>query len=129
MRGWLRILIAMGVALPAAPANAHHLWGAVYRADQTVTIEGELAQFVFRNPHSLVYLVVRDKQGRETRYAIEWAGAGQLEGKGVTSQTLRVGDHVIITGSPGRFPGDHRLRMVSLRRPKDNFNYDASRDP
>ena len=30
-------------------------------------------QFVFRNPHSLVHLVVRDKDGREVRYAVKFA--------------------------------------------------------
>ena len=129
MRRWLGIVLAGGVALAAARADAHHFFGATYLTDQTVTIEGELAQFLFRNPHSLVHLVVRDKQGREVRYAVELAGAGQLEGQGLTSQTLRVGDHIVVTGSPGRFPGDRRVRILTLRRPKDNYNYDGRRDP
>ena len=129
MRGWLRILIATGVLLAATQVHAHHFFGATYLVDRTVTLEGELAKVLFRNPHSLVHLVVRDKDGRELRYAVELAGAGQLEGRGVTSQTLKVGDYVVVTGSPGRFPGDQRLRMMTLRRPKDNFSYDGRRDP
>jgi hypothetical protein len=129
MRGWLRILIATGMVLAAVRVDAHHFFGATYLANQTVTIEGELAQVLFRNPHSLVHLVVLDKNGREVRYAVELAGAGQLEDQGVTSRTLKVGDHVVVTGSPGRFPGDRRLRMLTLHRPKDNYNYDGRREP
>jgi hypothetical protein len=128
-RGWLGILMAIGLALTAPRADAHHFFGNTYLVDQTVTLEGELAQLVYRNPHSLVHLVVRDKQGREVRYAVEWAGAGQLEEQGVTSDTLKVGDHIVVTGSPGRFPKDRRLRMATLHRPKDNFNYDDRREP
>ena len=55
--------------------------------------------------------------------AVEWAAAGELEDQGVTSQTLKVGDYVVITGSPARNTNDHRVRMATLHRPKDNFNY------
>ena len=129
MRGRLRILLAIGVLLAATRVDAHHFFGASYLLNKSVTLEGELAKVVFRNPHSLVHLVVRDKDGREVRYAVELAGAGQLEEKGVTSDTLKVGDHVVVTGSPGRFPADRRLRMMTLHRPKDNYNYDGRREP
>ena len=128
MRRCLGILAVTGMALAATAAEAHHDFTLTYRADRTVTIEGELAQLLFRNPHSVVYLIVRDR-GRDVRYAVEWAGPAQLQEQGITSQTLKVGDHVVVTGSPGRFPGDHRLRMITLRRPKDNYSYDSRRDP
>ena len=128
MRRCLGILAVTGMALAASSAEAHHDFTLTYLADRTVTIEGELAQLLFRNPHTLVYLVVRDR-GRDVRYAVEWAGPAQLQEQGITSQTLKVGDHVVVTGSPGRLPGDHRLRMITLRRPKDNYSYDSRRAP
>ena len=128
MRRWLGILVVTGVTLGVTAAEAHHDFTLTYLADRTVTIEGELAQLLFRNPHTLVYLIVRDR-GRDVRYAVEWAGPAQLQEQGITSETLKVGDHVVVTGSPGRLPGDRRLRMITLRRPKDNYNYDSRRDP
>ena len=88
-----------------------------------MTIEGELVQFLFRNPHSFVHLMVKEKDGSMVRYAVEWGGAGQLGGQGVTRETLKIGDFVVITGSPGRNAKDHRVRMVSLHRPKDGYTY------
>jgi hypothetical protein len=128
MRRCLGVLIVTGMAL-VATAEAHHDFTLTYLADRTVTIEGELAQLLFRNPHTLVYMIVRDNRGRDVRYAVEWAGPAQLQEQGITSQTLKVGDHVVVTGSPGRLPGDRRLRMITLRRPKDNYRYDSRRDP
>ena len=88
-----------------------------------MTIEGELVQFLFRNPHSFVHVMVKEKDGTMVRYAVEWGGAGQLGGQGVTRETLKPGDHVVISGSPGRNPADHRVRMVTLERPKDGFGW------
>ena len=102
---------------------AHHSFAATYLEDQSVTVEGDLVQFLFRNPHSFVQMNVKEKDGTTTRYAIEWGGTNQLAGTGVTRDTLKPGDHVIIMGSPGRNPADHRVRMVSLRRPKDGFGW------
>src|SRR5688572_30999265 len=78
MRRWLGILVVAGMAL-AATAEAHHDFTLTYLADRTVTIEGELAQLLFRNPHTLVYMIVRDNRGRDVRYAVEWAGPARSE--------------------------------------------------
>ncbi len=86
-----------------------------------MTIEGELVQLDFRNPHSFVHVDVTEKDGTKVRYAVEWGGGGQLGQQGVTRETFKVGDHVVITGAPGRNPADHRVRMVTLKRPSDGF--------
>jgi len=119
-------LLVVAGALVAGEVSAHHSFSAAYLEDQRVTVEGQLAQFLFRNPHSIVHLVAKDKAGREVRYAVEWAAAGELESQGVTHHTLKIGDHVVVTGYPARDPRAHRIRMTTLRRPRDNFNYDAA---
>src|SRR6187402_3534563 len=118
MKRYLVVLAAAAGLMFAAQAYAHHSFAATYLEDQTVQIEGELVQFLFRNPHSFVHVMVKEKDGEMVRYAVEWGGAGQLGGQGVTRESLKPGDHVQITGAPGRNPADHRVRMVSLFRPK-----------
>ena len=107
----------------AAQVDAHHSFPDIYLEDRTVTIQGDLAQIVLRNPHSFVQVVVKEKDGSLVRYAIEWVGATELGGDGVTRETLKLGDYVIISGWPGRNPTDHRVRMSSLHRPKDGFGW------
>ena len=123
MKRYLVVLLAAMAIAIGAQAYAHHSFAATYLEDQSVSIEGELVQFLFRNPHSFVHVMVKEKDGSQVRYAVEWGGAGQLGGQGVTRETLKPGDFVVITGSPGRNPADHRVRMVSLRRPKDGFGW------
>ena len=124
MKRSLVVLFVASAAMGAgARAYAHHSFAATYRESQTVTIEGELVQLDFRNPHSFVHLMVKEKDGSMVRYAIEWGGVGQLGQQGITRDSLKIGDHVIIIGAPGRNAADHRVRMVTLRRPSDGFTW------
>ena len=120
-----RYLVAPLVAVAlgfGAQAFAHHSFAATYIENQTVTIEGELVQFVLRNPHSFVDVDVTGTDGTKVRYVVEWAAPAQLTGK-VNRDTLKPGDHVVITGSPGRNAEDHRVRLLTFRRPKDGWSW------
>ena len=123
MKGRLLILAMALVVLASGQASAHHSFAATYFENKTVTIEGKLVQFLFRNPHSFVHVEAPDEKGQIQRWAVEWGGAGQLGGQGVTSQTLQAGDIVTVTGNPGRNAEDHRIRMVSLKRKSDGFGW------
>ena len=106
-------IVAAIALLSSAGTSAHHSFTATYDENKTVTIEGELVQFMFRNPHAFVHVMAPDESGAMQRWGVEWGGAGALTGQGVTRDSLKPGDHVIITGNPGRNPVDHRVRMKS----------------
>jgi hypothetical protein len=120
-----RVLLTVAAAVLTAgtAAYAHHSYGATYDLNKEVKLEGKLVQFVYRNPHSFVTLQAPDDKGVSQRWAVEWSGTGQLAGQGVTRDSLRVGDAIVITGRPSRVPGEFRLLMVSLRRPLDGFTW------
>jgi uncharacterized protein DUF6152 len=123
MRRTMLAILTLAMMAVAVPGRAHHSFAATYEESKKVSIEGKLVQFLFRNPHSFVHVMAPDANGQEQRWAVEWGGAGQLGGQGVTRETLKVGDIVVITGNPGRNPADHRIRMVTLRRPSDGFGW------
>jgi hypothetical protein len=114
--------LIVGVGAGGA-AYAHHSFPATYIVGEEVTIEGELVAFMYRNPHAFVHLNVTGKDGKVTRYAVEWGAASVLGQQGVTRATFKPGDHVIITGNPGRNPEDNRLRMRRIERPSDGFKW------
>ena len=122
-----RYLVAVAAgALLSGAAYAHHSFTATYDESKTVKIEGELVQFMFRNPHAFVHVMAPDENGVMQRWGVEWGGAGALTSQGVTRDSLKPGDHVIITGNPGRNPIDHRVRMRTLLRPSDKFGWGQS---
>ena len=120
---WLTVLALVA----GARANAHHSFAATYLEGQSVTIEGDLVTFELRNPHSFVNVMVKDSSGQMVRYLVEWGSTTQLQGK-ITRDTLKAGDHIIITGNPARNPDDHRVRLVTLRRPKDGWSWGLAAD-
>jgi hypothetical protein len=123
MKRLIVLLIAGAAMFSGIKLYAHHSFAATYFEDKQDTIEGDLSQFLFRNPHSFVHVDGKDKDGKPVTWAVEWGGGGQLGRTGVTRETLKVGDHVIIVGNPGRNPDDHRLRMIKLKRTNDNYTW------
>ena len=95
-------------------ASAHHSFTATYDEAQTVKIEGELVQFMFRNPHAWVHVMAPDENGVMQRWGVEWGGAGALAGQGVTRDSLKPGDKVVITGNPGRNPVDQTIMVNGI---------------
>jgi len=128
MRNVFRLLALVVVMMAVNTAFAHHSFGATYDTSKQLKIEGKLVQFVYRNPHSFVHVEAPDEKGVKQRWAVEWGAGLQLNRQGVTRETLHPGDHVIITGNPGRNPEDHRLRMRTISRPKDGWKWGGTFD-
>ena len=118
----LLVLAAMAFAF-GATAYAHHSFAAVYNVKESIKLEGDLVQFVFRNPHSFVTIEAPGPDGKLERWSLEWGGAAQLAGQGVQQKTLNVGDHVVITGQPSRAPGEYRVLLKTLKRPSDGYTW------
>jgi len=127
-RTLLALVITAGAIVSGDRALAHHSFAATYFEDKTQKVEGNLVQFLYRNPHSFVHVEGPDDKGVMQRWAIEWGAGGQLGRQGVTRETLKPGDHVVIVGNPGRNPDDHRLRMVNITRPSDGWKWGGTFD-
>jgi hypothetical protein len=124
MKRYLVVPLALAAALAfSAHVKAHHSFAATYVEDKSVTIEGQLVQFLLRNPHSFVHVMVKEKDGTTNRYVVEWGSPAQLGGQGVTRDTLKPGDFLVISGNPGRDPADHRVRLLQFKRPKDGWSW------
>ena len=125
-RGFVAAILAGVSLVGSVPVLAHHSFAATYFEDKSVTIEGDLVQFAFRNPHSYVHLEAKDDKGVMQRWAVEWGSGMQLSTQGLSATALKAGDHVIVVGAPGRNADDHRLRMRSIERPKDGWKWNGT---
>ena len=120
------IVCAIAIMLLAVAAYAHHSYAATYDTSKEVKLNGKLVQFVFRNPHSYVTIQAPDTKGAMQRWSVEWAGTSQLSNRGITQETLKINDAIVIIGRPSRVPGEYRLLMVNLTRPSDGFQWGTS---
>jgi len=115
--------VFIGSLLAATAAWAHHSYAATYDVTHEITIQGKIVQFVYRNPHSFVHVTATGEGGASERWAVEWSGTTQLGNAGVTRETLKVGDAVVIQARPSRVPGEFRALMLKLKRTSDGFTW------
>ena len=116
------LLTVLGfVLLAASSPQAHHSY-ADFLLDQTASVEGNIEELLFVNPH--VILKVRDKDSNI--YTATWHAALQLGRNNVNATTLKVGDHVIVSGNPSRDATARGLSKVSeVRRPADGWRWSS----
>jgi hypothetical protein len=119
MKQWI-LLVAAGIALSVMPTQAHHSIASAYDSSQQLTLEGVVTEFHFIFPHPFVTIDV--SQG-STPWMLEMDNRSELARAGMTSQTLKPGDRIVVTGSPAR-GGRQSLYIRTLERPADGFRYE-----
>ena len=92
---------AAGLTLGAAPALSHHS-AAMFEPEKVITVEGTVKEFEYTNPHSWLYVTVRDDQGVETVWGFEAEGPSALMRAGIKASALRPGDKVTVRTRPLR---------------------------
>jgi len=125
MRRALLVLLVAGALVSGSRTYAHHSFAATYFVDQEITVEGTLTQFLYRNPHSFIKVQAPDEKGEMQTWSVEWGGGAQLTRERVGRDTLKPGDHVIVTGNPGRDPSEHRIRLHKIVRPADGWKWEG----
>jgi len=121
------LLLAATAICAASQAAAHHSWSAEYDLSRSAYISGTVTRVQLRNPHSAVVLSVTAENGRSERWIVEWANPQRLRERGVTAQTLRVGDELLVTGNPHRDADVRSLRALSVRRGSDGTELGGDR--
>ena len=117
MKSRLFVLVLAAAAMSCVAAYAHHSFAGSYVEDKTVKIEGTVAEFNIRNPHSFISVEVVDKDGKVARWGGEWGGVTQLSQGGVNRFTLKPGDKIVIDGAPARDSSDHKVLVRAVTRP------------
>ena len=106
---------------------AHHSFTAAYDPGKRVEIEGVVREFVWRNPHSFVRIEVTTAAGTTETWNLEWGSISQLSAAKfpVTRTTLRAGDRIVAAGEPSRDPEVKRIRIFSVSRPIDGWQWEG----
>lgn len=103
-------------------ASPHHSFAAIYDESRSVTLQGVVREFRFVHPHPILVVGVKADDGKEQSWRAEMDNRYELEDIGITVQTFRPGDRVVLTGSPGRWQAN-TLYLWKLERPSDGLFY------
>ena len=112
-----------GIAISGLAAHAHHSIAAVYDGGRQLRVEGTVLRFQFVNPHPLLTIEVTDRSGIAQQWLLEMDNRSELASVGMTAETLKPSDRVVVTGSLARTEAN-RLYIYRLDRPADGFRYE-----
>ena len=104
-----------GVLLTAAPIFAHHSNAAMYDADKRTVIKGEVTKVQWTNPHSYIYMDVKDASGTVVNWALEGFPPNTLLRTGWKTTMIKTGDVLSVEGATARDGSNHLLaREITL---------------
>jgi len=95
-------IAALAAGLAALPALAHHSFAAEYDSSAPITLKGTVTKVEWTNPHSYVYVDVKDANGNVVNWAVEGYPPHTLRRTGFTRDLMKQGDVVASSGWKAR---------------------------
>ena len=80
-------------------AWGHHSFS-VFNAEITQTLSGEVVEFEWTNPHTWLWLNVRNEDGSVIKWGLEGMSPNYLGRRGWSKRSLQAGDKIIINIFP-----------------------------
>lgn len=90
--------LSAGAVTLAVPSIAHHAFASEFDSSRPIVLSGTITRARFVNPHSWVYLDVRDNAGNVTNWGFEFGTPSSLRSNGLTRETIQAGTRVRIAG-------------------------------
>jgi hypothetical protein len=112
---WRNLAVAFVFASSlAAPVIAHHASGPFYDATKHVEVQGIVTRLLVKNPHSFLYLTVKDDKGQPVDWQVEMGTGAQLARNNLTVETLKPGTEIKVGGQPSRAEGSHGMCCITM---------------
>ena len=122
-------LLTFAALASTASVSGHHSFSAYYFADQLISIEGNVQEFDYVNPHAWLHIMAPDKEGRLQKVSGEWAPPGRLVQQGIMKETLKPGERVIVTGKPSRDMIGFKIQLTRVYRIADGWTWAGRSEP
>jgi hypothetical protein len=100
MRVKALIITAVATLAFGVPASAHHSF-AMFDNEKSMTVQGQVKEFEWTNPHSWLRVMVMDQNtGKPLLWVFELSSPARLATLGMHSNSLKPGDAVSVNFHP-----------------------------
>ncbi|HEY3301111.1 MAG TPA: DUF6152 family protein [Methylophilaceae bacterium] len=117
-----------GIFAGAAPAIAHHAFSAEFDAKQPIEIKGVVTKLELVNPHSWLYLDVKNPDGTVSNWGFEFGAPFSLKEKGVNKTTLAAGTPITINGYRSKSGKDFGYAVTTTLADGRSFQTGGAQD-
>jgi hypothetical protein len=97
-RRFIFVAAILGMVISALPLAAHHAFSAEFDSNKPVKLRGIVAKVDMVNPHSWVYIDVKNEDGTTTQWMLEAGSPNVLIRRGFSKNALPKGTEVIFEG-------------------------------
>lgn len=115
LNGWKPVSLVLAFA--TFSAFAHHSFAVFFDHEKSITINGKVTEFQFRNPHGIVGVEVINQDGTKAIWKAETNSPSMMLRRGWTKESIRIGDVVTVDGWPAR-DGARYMRIRELKDAK-----------
>jgi hypothetical protein len=92
------VVVAVGLLVSTMPLKAHHAFSAAFDETKPINLMGKVTKVELVNPHSWIWLDVKDKDGKVVNWGIEGGPPSNLFRNGITKASLPVGTEIKLFG-------------------------------
>jgi hypothetical protein len=92
------VVVGMALIGAAVALSAHHAFSAEFSVDKPVTLQGVVTKIEWVNPHTWMYIDVKNPDGTVVNWAIEGGAPNTLIRRGVRKNSLPPGVEVTVEG-------------------------------
>jgi hypothetical protein len=116
------LIILVGIIVATLPGLAHHS-GTMFDSSRTITVEGVVKRWELTNPHSWLWVEVKEKDGKLAVWGFEAEGPSTLSRAGIKPSDFKEGTKLTITGNPMR-DGKKQAIWINAVRTSDGKKFD-----
>jgi hypothetical protein len=109
------VLVGALVLTSGVLLQAHHSWNQVFSEDKPLVLRGTISKVELVNPHGWIWIDVKGEDGTVTKWGIEGGSPNGLIRNGITKDSLKIGEELIVRGYGSR-DGSNLVAGVSYTK-------------
>ena len=98
------------------PLVAHHAFGGEFDANRPILLKGTVGKVELVNPHAWIWIDVKGDDGTIQKWGIEGGPPNGLIRNGVTKDSLKIGEELIVHGYGARDAATFQVAGVKYER-------------